>query len=91
MTTTYIAFTGSPTLPFSTSITLDGATYTLATQWNLFGQRYYVKLTDETGTVVLFHPMIGSPLGTNISITDGFFTTQLVWRVQNRQFEVIDA
>lgn len=90
MTTTFIDFVTPTTTPFSFQATLDSAVYTATLLWNIFGQRYYVLLKDNSGNVIFNLPLIGSPPDYDISLTAGYFTTKLVWRVQNTQFEVID-
>ena len=89
MSTTYVAFAPSPTAPFQFQATFDGNAYTVIVTWNLFGQRWYVNVYDLSQNLVVALPMIGSPPGYNISLTAGYFTTQLVWRVTTGNFEVI--
>lgn len=91
MTTTIIPFNPSPDTPFQFTALFDGATYTVVLTWNLFGQRYYVNVIDINGVRVFSRAMVGSPPSKNISLTAGYFTTQLVWRVQANQFEIVDV
>lgn len=86
--TTFVDFVPSNTQPFQFQAILDGSPYTVIIKWNLFGQRYYAEVDDLNGNLILFLPMIGSPLGYDISLVDGYFTSTLVWRVQAGQFEV---
>ena len=86
--TTYIPFTPSPTAPFQFSAMLDGASYTGTVRWNTAGQRWYVTLTDSTGTVIFTLPLIGSPVGSDIPLTAGYFTSTLVYREGTQTFEV---
>lgn len=46
--------------PFQFQATLDGAQYTVSVLWNLFGNRWYISVSDLTGTLVLFRPLVGS-------------------------------
>ena len=87
--TVYIDFQPSSTAPFQFGATLDGAIYTVVVKWNLFGQRWYLEIYDVSGTLIVCKARAGSPIGYDISLTGGYFTTQLVWREQNNQFEVI--
>lgn len=88
---TTIAFTPSPlaTPPFSTIVTLDGGAYLLSVLWNLAGQRWYISLADQNGTIVLNRPLTGSPTGSDINMTFGVFVTStLVYRTDTGNFEV---
>lgn len=88
---TTIPFTPSITdaPPFSVLVTLDGASYTLAAAWNIYGQRWYVTLTDQSGNLIINIPLIGSPPNANIYLTPGMFTVStLLYRVATNQFEI---
>jgi len=87
--TDIIRFTPSTTSNFQFQVTLDGSQYNVIVNWNIYGERYYVNIYDVNNTLVVCLPLIGSPLNYNISLTAGYFKTQLVYRVQNSQFEVI--
>ncbi len=89
MSTTYIPFDPSATAPFQFQATMDGAVYTCIVTWNLYAQRWYIGIYDLTNTVIVLIAMVGSPPSYNISLTKGYFTTQLVYRIGNNQFEVI--
>ena len=91
MTTVYTPFTPSVTTPFLFQPTFDGDIYTVIVTWNLFGRRYYVNCYTLSGTLIFSLPLIGSPLNYDISMTKGYFTTALVYRVSTNNFEVIDA
>lgn len=86
---TLVNFVAPTVQPFTFQAMLDGITYTIVVNWNLGGARYYVNIYTIAGVRVLTIPMIGSPPGFNISLTAGYFVTQLIWRVQNNQFEII--
>lgn len=87
--TNVIIFTPSNNSNFQFQVTLDGSQYNIIVNWNIYGERYYVNIYDVNNTLVVCLPLIGSPLNYNISLTAGYFTTQLVYRIQNNQFEVI--
>lgn len=89
MSTTYIDFAPSAYAPFQFQATLDNNVYTVVVTWNLMGQRYYVNVYDLGGGWIFTLPQIGSPVDSNISITAGYFATELVYRQANAQFEVI--
>lgn len=70
--------------------TFDGAIYTVTVTWNVFGQRFYIEITSLSGTLLLATPLIGSPLGYDIDLTNGYFLpARLVYRAPSRQFEVL--
>ena len=87
MTTLY-QFQPSPTSAFQFQPTFDGDTYTCTVTWNLFGQRWYVNCYDLSGNWIFTLPRIGSPDGYDISLTAGYFTSTLVYRVSSGNFEV---
>ena len=89
MSTQIYPFTPSTTANFQFQPTLDGNVYTVTVTWNVFGERYYVNIYTLGGVLVVSLPMVGSPLGYDISLTAGYFTTTLVYRAPNNQFEVI--
>jgi hypothetical protein len=64
---TTLTFTPSATSVFQQQIVLDNQAYTLLINWSLFGCRYYVNLYDQTGTLVVCRPLIGSPLGYDLT------------------------
>jgi hypothetical protein len=86
--TTLTNFTPSPTSNFQFTPTLDGAQYTAIIRWNLFGERYYMKLTTLDGILVANVPLVGSPPGYDINLVAGYFSSSLVFRAINNQFEV---
>ncbi|TKI08340.1 phage baseplate plug family protein [Martelella alba] len=90
MATTYIDFKSPTSGAFSFKPTLDGALYNATVTWNIFGQRWYLNIFDSNSTLVLTLPMVGSPADYDISLTAGYFTTKIVYRIANSQIEVID-
>jgi hypothetical protein len=86
---TLIQFNPSATANFQFQATLDGQNYIVVVTWNLFGQRYYINIYDTSGVLKLAMPLVGSPNDYDISMTAGYFTTKLVYRVQSNNFEVI--
>lgn len=87
--TTLVQFNPSSTANFQFQATLDGQNYIVIVTWNLFGQRYYVNIYNTSGVLILAMPMIGSPADFDISMTAGYFTTKLIYRVKSNNFEVI--
>lgn len=58
--TSYYPFTPNQNGAFSFQPTLDGAQYLATIKWNLFGQRWYLALTDLTGALIVNIPVIES-------------------------------
>ena len=58
---TLTPFVPRPRQPFTWQPVLDGATVRATVTWNLFGQRWYVTITDGDGARVLTTPLVGSP------------------------------
>jgi hypothetical protein len=89
--TTYIAFAPSPTLtpPFQVTVTLDNVAYNLTAMWNFAAQRWYVSLTNASGSSVWYGAMVGSPLGYDILLAPGIFTTStILYREDSGNFEI---
>lgn len=87
--TTYTQFSPAPDQPFQFSAELDGATYNVIVTQNLFGQRWYVNVYDNTGNLIISFPLIASPNTYDISLiaTLGFSST-LIYRDSTNNFEV---
>ncbi|WP_186157958.1 phage baseplate plug family protein [Burkholderia gladioli] len=89
--TTLIAFNSSNVTspPFQETVTLDGVSYSLSVAWNIAGQRWYVTLTDQNGNIVWSGAMVGSPIGFDIPLAPGIFSTStLLYREDTGNFEV---
>lgn len=88
---TLIPFNPSGTAipPFQTKVTLDGSSYFLTATWNVYGQRWYMAITDQYNNLILMIPIIGSPLNNSINLVFGyFFVSTLVYRADTGNFEV---
>lgn len=88
--TTFVAFNPSTTgIPWVGQFTLDGTAYKAQASWNIAGQRWYISLTDGSGNVVWYGPLIGSPMGFDILLAPGVFTqSTLLYRADTGNFEV---
>lgn len=64
--------------PFSTSLTLDGTPYVGNVTWNIYGQRWYLSIVDQSGSVKWSGAMVGSPLGYDIYLAPGIFTSSTI-------------
>jgi len=88
MAATLVAFAPSPSANFQFQLTLDGQQYVAICRFNTYRQDYYVWIYDTSQTLALIRPVVGSPDNYGISITLGYFTTKLVYRVSTGNFEV---
>lgn len=89
--TTLVAFQPNPQTapPFASTFVLDGETYNGAVTWNVYGQRWYFTLTDQSGDVIWNGPLIGSPLTANIDLApDIFQVSTILYREDTGNFEV---
>ncbi|WP_175952881.1 hypothetical protein [Burkholderia sp. BCC0405] len=89
--TTLIPFTPSNTSnpPFSTTLTLDGASYIGNVTWNVYGQRWYMTIMDTNSNVVWSGAMIGSPDGGDIFLAPGIFSAStILYREDSGNIEV---
>ena len=84
-----VQFTPANNSNFQFQATFDGAIYNVIVTYNIYGQRYYVNIYDTSNVLIVTLPLIGSPLNYDISLTAGYFTTKLVYRAANQQFEII--
>ncbi|EGM7354730.1 hypothetical protein AB9O48_004014 [Salmonella enterica] len=85
--TTTIAFNPDGKTPFSFQATVGGAKLFATVPYNLYANRYYVRLTDGQGQIVSCVPLIGSPDGFDINLALPFAPGSLVYRVSTNQFE----
>jgi hypothetical protein len=86
----YTDFQPNNTSPFQFQVILDGSQFNVVVTWNIFGQRYYVNIYTMQGVLVVSRPMVGSPYGFDISLFAGYFISTLVYRADNKQFEISD-
>ena len=87
---TIIQFSPSTSSNFTFQAEFDGQSYTITCPWNLYGQRYYLKIEDLSGNIILNCPLIPSPNGYDINLIKGYFTTStLVFRDASQQFEIV--
>lgn len=89
--TTLVPFqpNGQQSPPFRTIFTLDGASVIGTATWNIFGQRWYLSLTDQSGNNLWTGAMVGSPNGTNIYLAPNVFqTSTILYRADTGNIEV---
>ena len=82
-----IAFNPDGKTPFSFQATVGGAKLFATVPYNLYANRFYVRLTDGQGRIVSYVPLIGSPDGFDINLALPFAPGSLVYRVSTNQFE----
>jgi hypothetical protein len=78
--TTFVAFApnNSNNPPFSTPLTLDSAAYVGSVTWNIAGKRWYLTILDSGSNQIWSGAMIGSPLGYNILLAPGVFSSSTI-------------
>jgi hypothetical protein len=64
--------------PFSTPLTLDGASFVGNVTWNIAGHRWYMTISDASGSVAWSGAMIGSPLNYDILLAPGVFNSSTI-------------
>ncbi len=64
--TSYFPFVPNVQAPFTFQPTLDRRQFAASVTWNLFGQRWYLNLSQQNGTPIFTLPLLGSPDGTAI-------------------------
>ena len=75
--------------PFQATFTLDGNVYGGTVTWNVYAQRWYFTLADQTGTVVWNGPLVGSSLTDDVPLAPGIFeTSTILFREDTGNFEV---
>jgi hypothetical protein len=91
MTTALYPFSGNEQKSMVFSPLLDGKIYDCQMKWNIYSQRWYLNITDNSGNRKLTMPVVASPVGFDINLLVGAFsTTKMVWRAVNGQIEVMN-
>lgn len=88
--TTYVFFQPTSAVPpFEFQATFDNQSYNVGTTWNIARQWWYINITDQTSTLVVCEPLVGSPDKYDINLIGAYFTTTtMVFRVSTNQFEI---
>lgn len=87
---TIIPFTPNNNIspPFSALFTLDGNQYSGAAAWNVYAQRWYLTLTDQSNNRIWTGPIIGSTSTFSIPLAPGIFTSStLIFNEDTGNFE----
>jgi hypothetical protein len=63
---------------FSFEATINGAQYLVSTPWNVFGQRYFLKIVDSSGNLILYRSLVatGPQIQGSFSWADNLATVQ---------------
>ena len=86
---TLIPFNPSAYANFQFNPELDGVTYIGIVTWNLYGERYYINIYNNNGTLIVTNPLIASPDDYDINLVFGYFqTSKLVYRASSNSFEI---
>lgn len=67
---------------------LDGENHTAYIEWNFAGQRWYIRLVDSTGELVMNAPVIESTRDMPINMLSGYFSTTMIFNSTTQAFEV---
>jgi hypothetical protein len=86
--TDYVNFQPNDVSAFQFQAVLDGTQYNCVITYNLFGERYYINIYTTEGALIVARPVVGSPNEYDISLTGGYFTTTIIYRAANKQFEI---
>lgn len=75
--------------PFQATITLDGAQYSFIAKWNVYRSDWYYTISDQSGTVIYNAALVGSPIGADIYLAAGIFSTStLLYRIDTGNLEI---
>lgn len=90
--TTLVPFNPNPSAspPWRTIFTLDGASVVGTATWNVFAQRWYLSLTDQSGNNLWTGALVASPEGFDIQLApDVFRNSTILYRETSGNFEVV--
>ena len=69
------------------SLEADGQAVNARVFWLYISQRSYIQLFNTLGETLLLRPLVASPLASDISLTDGVFTSRIIYRADLQQIE----
>lgn len=84
---TNIPFRPNGRTPFTFQASVGGVRVFGSVPYNLYSNRYYVRLTDGQGRVISNVPLVGSPDNFDINLALPCSPGMLVYRVSKNQFE----
>lgn len=85
--TTIIPFKPNGQVPFSFQVTVGNVKLFGAVPFNLYANRYYLALSDGTGAITVYVPLISSPDNFDINLALPYSPGMLIYRESSRQFE----
>ncbi|UMM63156.1 phage baseplate plug family protein [Aristophania vespae] len=90
MADTYILFqpNNDAVPPFQFQTTIAEGMVTVTIQWNCAGERWYFEIMDSSGKTLLFAPLIGSSMTSDINLIHNISASKLIYREPNQQFEI---
>ncbi|WP_324028581.1 hypothetical protein GC087_14425 [Pantoea sp. JZ2] len=87
--TTIIPFKPNGKETFRFTVSVGGTTLFATVPFNLYSNRYYLKLTDGAGNIVAYCPLVGSPDDYDINLALPYSPGSLIYRVSSNQFEAL--
>lgn len=82
-----IPFLPTHQVPFQFTATVGGETLFITVPYNLYANRYYLRVRDGNNATVVYTPLIGSPDGKDINLLLPYAPGKLVYRVNANHFE----
>ncbi len=67
---------------------LENEQHTATIWFNIGGGRWYLKLVDSLGNLILNHPVIESTRDQQIDMLAGFYSDVMIFNEQNQAFEI---
>ncbi len=74
----------------TSNVTSTSTQFTVSVTWNVFGQRFYVALTDQDGALVLTTPLVSSAPSPaeQFNMLAGYFSSTMVLLEGSQEFVV---
>ena len=72
----------------SFTTTLDGERHTAYVEWNFAGERWYIRLLDSTGELIMNAPVIESTRELPLNMLSGYFANSIIFNSTTQAFEV---
>lgn len=83
-----VAFKPNGKMPFSFRASVGGTELFAMVPFNLYANRYYLKLADNSGRTQVYTPLVASPDDYDINLALAYAPGSLVYRASSRQFEM---
>lgn len=84
-----LVLSNTQTPPFQVQVTLDNTPYALTAMWNFAAQRWYASIVNAAGGIAWYGALVGSPIGYDIPLAPGIFSTStLIFREDTGNFEI---